>query len=154
MQARLTRLISALLQNTQERRQFVAHDALASMRLHAQHVKHGFGYIVNRAMLHRLHRRATAQAFKRLGQCAVDCPAVNTFDLLEHSLSQLLLHRGKLPVGQLLTALPHVQRQQPTGKDVLVNLLARLVRQLGIFRLTGNLNLQQHSYVPGRCLST
>ena len=83
-------------------------------------------------MRHRIHRRATAQAFERFGQRAIDRPGVDALDLLKHGLGQLLLHRVELPVGQLLTACPHVQRQQATGENVLVDLLARLVRQLGV----------------------
>ena len=41
-------------------------------------------------------------------------------------------HRVELPVGQLLATRPHVQRQQPAREDVLVDLLARLARQLGV----------------------
>ncbi len=57
---------------------------------------------------------------------------VDALDLLKHGLGQLLLHRVELPVGQLLAARPHIQRQQPAREDVLVDLLARLVRQLGV----------------------
>ena len=35
------------------------------MHLNAQHVEHGLGHVVDRAMRHRIHWRAAAQAFER-----------------------------------------------------------------------------------------
>ena len=51
----------------QEQGQFAAHGGLASMHLDAQHVEHRFGHVIDCAMRHRIHRRASAQAFERFG---------------------------------------------------------------------------------------
>lgn len=63
---------------------------MTSMHLDAQHVEHRLGHVVDHAMRHRLHRRATAQTFERFGQCAVDRPVINALDLLEHGLGRLM----------------------------------------------------------------
>lgn len=49
--------------------------------------EYSLSHVVDRAMRHRIHWRATTQAFERFGQLAVDCPMVDALDLLEHGLA-------------------------------------------------------------------
>ncbi len=69
---------------------------------------------------------------------------------LQHGLGQPLLDRIELPIGQLAAARPDVQRQQPAPVNVLVDLLADLVRQPGELRQRQVVRLIEASSIAAR----
>ena len=92
--------------------------AIRSMHLNAQHVEHGpaTSSIVPCVTASTGERRPSLRAVRTVrGRSS----GVDALDLLKHGLGQLLLHWVELPVGSFWPLRPHVQRQQPTGEDVL-----------------------------------
>jgi len=61
--------------------------------VNARHVEHRGGNLLDRLGRHGIHRRASAEAFERLGQRAVQRPVIDVGCSVQHGLGQLLLHR-------------------------------------------------------------